>query len=96
MEHEVPSFFERKPWHVLTHGHSLVEWFHHGKLHGPPQFRLSREDKDERIIGVHLEVGQQSQFFEGRRFMLTSIEIADFALWVGLVCFQIQSWRTEL
>lgn len=51
--------------HVVSHSDALVEGFHDGKLHGPSEIGVSREDQDEGVIGVHLEVGEESEFFEG-------------------------------
>ena len=59
------GLFGSKAWHVITHGDSLVKGFHDGKLHDPLQIGLTGEDEDEGVVGVHLEVGQQPQFFEG-------------------------------
>ena len=59
------GFFGIEAWHVVTDGDSLVEGFHDGKLHDPLQVGLTAEDQDEGVIGVHLKVGEQPQFFEG-------------------------------
>jgi len=50
---------------VVTDGDPLVKGFHHSKLHDPLQIGLAGEDQDEGVVGVHLEVGQESEFFEG-------------------------------
>ena len=57
--------FGGKAGHVVTDGDSLVEGFHDGKLHDALQIRLTGEDEDEGVVGIHLEVGKQSQFFQG-------------------------------
>jgi hypothetical protein len=49
---------------VIPHGDSLVKGFHDGKLHDPFQVGLTGEDQDEGIVGVHLEVGEESQLFQ--------------------------------
>ena len=49
--------------HVVAHGDSLVKGFHDGKLHDPLQIRLTGEDENEGVVGVHLEVGEESEFF---------------------------------
>jgi hypothetical protein len=54
-----------KAWHVVTDSDSLVKGFHDSKLHDALQIGLTGEDKDEGVVGVHLEVGKQSEFFEG-------------------------------
>ena len=59
------GLFRGKAWHVITHGDPLVKGFHDGKLRDRLQVRLTGEDEDEGVVGVHLEVGQQAQFFEG-------------------------------
>jgi hypothetical protein len=59
------GFFKSEPWHVITHGDPLVEGFHDGKLHHPTQIGLTGEDEDEGVIGIHFEVSEQSEFFEG-------------------------------
>jgi len=51
--------------HVVAHGDSLVERFHDGELHGSSQFGVTGEDEDEGVVGVHFEIGQESEFFEG-------------------------------
>ena len=50
---------------MVTDGDSLVEGLHDGKLHDPFQIRLTGEDQDEGVVGVHLEVSEQSEFFQG-------------------------------
>ncbi len=50
---------------MITHGNSLVKGFHDGKLHDPLQIGLAGEDEDEGGVGIHLEVGQQPQLFQG-------------------------------
>jgi len=50
---------------VITDSDSLVERFHDGKLHDAFQIGLTGEDEDKGVVGIHLEVGQQSEFFEG-------------------------------
>jgi hypothetical protein len=65
MNYIVFGFFESKAWHVITHGNSLVKGFHDGKLHDPLQIGLTGEDQDEGVVGVHLEVGEEPQFFQG-------------------------------
>jgi hypothetical protein len=57
--------FGGEPRHVIPHGDSLVERFHDGKLHDAFQIGLTGEDEDEGVVGVHLEIGQQPEFFEG-------------------------------
>jgi hypothetical protein len=59
------GLFGVKAWHVVTDGDPLVKGFHHGKLHDALQIGLTGEDQDEGVIGVHLEVGKQSEFFQG-------------------------------
>ncbi len=59
------GLFGVKAWHVVTDGDSLVKGFHDGKLHDPLQIGLTGEDEDEGVVGIHLEVGEQSQFFQG-------------------------------
>jgi len=59
------GLFGIKARHVVTDGDSLVEGFHDGKLHHPTQIGLPGEDQDEGVVGVHLEVGEEPQFFEG-------------------------------
>jgi len=59
------GLFGRKAWHVIPHGDSLIKGFHDSKLHDPLQIGLTGEDQDEGVVGVHLEVGEQSEFFEG-------------------------------
>jgi hypothetical protein len=50
---------------VITHGDSLVKGFHDSKLHDPLQIGLTGEDEDEGVVGIHLEVGEKPEFFEG-------------------------------
>ena len=50
---------------MVADGDSLVEGFHDGKLHDSSQIGLTGEDEDEGVVGIHLEVGQQPEFFEG-------------------------------
>jgi hypothetical protein len=57
--------FGGKAGHVVTDGDPLVEGFHDGKLHEAFQIRLTAEDQDEGVVGVHFEVGEESEFFEG-------------------------------
>ena len=59
------GLFRGEPRHVVAHGDPLVEGFHDGKLHDPLQIGLTGEDQDEGVIGIHLEVGEEPQFFEG-------------------------------
>jgi len=59
------GLFRVKAWHVITHGDSLVEGFHDGKLHDALQIGLTGQDENEGVVGIHLEVGKQSQFFQG-------------------------------
>ena len=44
---------------------SLVEGLHDGKLHDPSEIGLAREHKDKRVVGVHLEIGKEPEFFQG-------------------------------
>jgi hypothetical protein len=50
---------------VVTDGDTLVEGLHDGKFHDSAQVGLSGEDEDEGVVGVHLEVGQQPELFQG-------------------------------
>jgi hypothetical protein len=59
------GLFGVKAWHVVTDGDSLVKGFHDGKLHDPLQIGLTGEDQDEGVVGIHPEVGKQSEFFQG-------------------------------
>jgi hypothetical protein len=59
------GLFGREARHVIADGDSLVKGFHDGKLHDAFQIRLTGEDQDEGVEGVHLEVGEESEFFQG-------------------------------
>lgn len=65
MSHVMPGLLRAERGHVVADGDSLVEGFHDGKLHDSAQVGLTGEDKDEGVVGVHLEVGQKPEFFEG-------------------------------
>ena len=52
---------------MVTDGDSLVEGLHDGKLHDPLQIGLPGEDQDEGVVGIHLEVGEESELFQGAR-----------------------------
>ena len=56
--------FRGEARHVVAHRDPLVEGFHNGKLHDPLQIRLTGEDEDEGVIGIHFEVGEEAEFFE--------------------------------
>lgn len=51
--------------HVVAHGDALVEGLHDGKFHDSAQIGLPGEDEDERVVGVHFEVGQKPEFLQG-------------------------------
>jgi hypothetical protein len=49
---------------MVSDGDTLVEGFHNGELHDSSKIGLSGEDEDEGIIGIHLKVGQEPEFFQ--------------------------------
>ena len=61
----VIALFGGQSRHVVSNGDSLVEGFHDGKLHDSFQIGLTGEDQDEGVIGIHLEIGQKSEFLQG-------------------------------
>jgi hypothetical protein len=65
MSYVMPGLFRTERGHVVADGDSLVERFHDGKLHDSPEVGLTGEDEDEGVVGVHLEVGQEPEFFQG-------------------------------
>ena len=65
MSNVVPGLFRAERGHVVADGDSLVKRFHDGKLHDSPEIGLTGEDKDEGVVGVHLEVGQKPELFQG-------------------------------
>jgi hypothetical protein len=50
---------------MVSHGDTLVERFHDGKVHNAIEVGLSGEDEYEGIIRVHFEVGQKPEFLQG-------------------------------
>ena len=50
---------------MVTDVDTLVEGLQDGELHGSSQIGLTRQDEDGRVIGVHLEVGQQPEVLQG-------------------------------
>ena len=50
---------------MVSDGDTLVEGFHNGELHDSSQIGLSGEDEDEGVVGIHLKVGQEPEFFQG-------------------------------
>jgi hypothetical protein len=50
---------------VVAHSNPLVEGFHDGKLHDALQIGLTGKDEDKGVVGIHFEVGEESEFFEG-------------------------------
>jgi len=65
MSYVLSGLFRAERGHVIADGDSLVERFHDGKVHDSPEVGLAGEDKDEGAVGVHLEVGEQPEFFQG-------------------------------
>jgi len=61
----VDGFLGTEARHVETDGDTLVEGFHDGEVHSPPQITLTGQDDDEGVVGIHLEVGEESEFLQG-------------------------------
>ena len=59
------ALFWIKSRHMVSNGDTLVEGFHDGKIHGSSQIALTGKDQDEGVIGIHLEIGQKSEFLQG-------------------------------
>ena len=59
------GFLPTESGHVVADGDALAEGLHDGELHDSAEIGLTHEDEDKRVAGIHFEVGQQAEFFEG-------------------------------
>ena len=50
--------------HMVPDGDTLVEGLHDGEVHDPSEIGLSGENEDEGVVGIHLKVGQEPEFFQ--------------------------------
>jgi len=65
MGHIAFGFLRWETGQVVADGDPLLEGLHDGKVHNPSQIGLTGEDEDEGVIGIHFEVGQEPQLFQG-------------------------------
>jgi hypothetical protein len=68
MSDKLFGLFDSEGMHVVTHVDTLIEGFHDGKFHGPPEIALPCQDQDEGVVGIHFEIGQQPEFFKRAGF----------------------------
>jgi hypothetical protein len=60
----MPALLRAERGHMVSDGDTLVEGLHDGEVHDSFQIGLSGEDEDERVIGIHFEVGQEPELLQ--------------------------------